>query len=314
VSVRRAPPGLLPLSHRERVARQRRVRVGACGEVSRSVFRRSELARDRSASLLLVWDQEPEQELSSRPSGGPSYFSLLAQREVTKRKGTPASRPPGILPSGFAIGLRVFAAAHPCAGAKMARIVRATLRADPPAARRLAGAPLRGHRGRAERAAPLRRRDHAPARGAAKELRKRHCAPFPCVAPSNAAADRGKARMSEAMDGRVRAGRSVASSAGHGARAASDARQSGRLSLGYFSLARRAAQERGRTPKAARRAAGRMPAVQREVTRAGRRPDRNALDLPSARSNGKPKSAGRQQAGSYSLQTQRSSAPKSHRA
>jgi hypothetical protein len=191
---------------------------------------RSALARDRPVSLFLGLHQEPKQELSSRPSGGPSYFSLLAQREVTKRKGTPASRPPGILPCGYAIGLRGFADSASCAART--------------------------------RVAPPWRRDHAPARGAEKELRKRHCAPIPCVAPSNAAADRGKARMFERMDARVRAGRSVASSAGHRCRAAAAARQSGRLLFGYFLLAR-----------------------QEKVTRAGRRPDRNALELASTQTN-----------------------------
>jgi hypothetical protein len=254
---------------------------------------RSRVAGDLLASLFYGFfvgelKQEPlgaEQELSSRPSGVPSYFSLLAQREVTKRKGTPRRSPSGILPPGTRSGSAGSRTAHPALRERAHVRVRAPagLMLRPPADRQ--GAPLRGHRGRAERVAQPWRRDHAPARGAADELRKRYSAPIPCVAPSNAAADRGKARMFEAMDGRVRAGRSVASSAGHRQRAAMPARQPGRLSLGCFSLAR-----------------------QREVTRAGRRPDRNALALasealalaPKATDNrSKTQSTGREQARSY---------------
>jgi hypothetical protein len=42
------------------------------------------------------WSKSQEQELSVRPSAGPTYFSLRAQREVSKRKGTPRPRPPRI--------------------------------------------------------------------------------------------------------------------------------------------------------------------------------------------------------------------------
>ena len=82
---------------------------------------------------------------------------------------------------------------------------------------------------------------------------------FPCTAPSNAAKRGGKARMFEHRDVRVRAGPRLASSAGHGACAASDAQDPVALSLGYFSLG-----------------------TQREVTRAARRAVRNALDLAVA--------------------------------
>jgi hypothetical protein len=119
------------------------------------------------------------------------------------------------------------------------------------------GAPLRGHRGRAELAAPTMPQQEAPARGAANGSRKRHGAPIPCVAPSSAGSRRGKAWMFERMDARVHAGRRIPSNAGHRHREARTARQSGRLSLGYFSLAK-----------------------QREVTRAGRRPDRKLLLCP----------------------------------
>jgi hypothetical protein len=177
----------------------------------------------------------------------------------TKRKGTPASRPPGILPCGYAIGLRGFADSASCAARTRAPPCARPCGPDAAPARRLAGAPLRGHRGRAEQqpAVPTPRLEDAPARGAAPQQRKRQGARIPCVAPSNAAADRGKARMFERMDARARplrdyvslslerAGRSVASSAGHGARAASDARQSGRLLFGYFLLARQEKVTRG---------------------------------------------------------------------
>jgi hypothetical protein len=280
----------------------RRLRMRRNEAIEGTLFCRSELARDRLAWLFLGFVQMPEQELSSRPSGAPSHFSLLAHeprrsaaerrrrpegrragsppyREVTKRKGTPASRPPGILPCGYAIGLRGFADSASCAARTRAPPCARPFGPDAAPARRLAGAPLRGHRGRAEPkpAAPTPRHEDAPARGAAPQQRKRNGARIPYVAPSSAGSRRGKAWMFERMDARVHAGRRVPSNAGHGARAASDARQPGRLSLGYFSLARRAAQERGRTPKAARRAAGRMPAVQREVTRDARRAARKPL-------------------------------------
>jgi hypothetical protein len=251
---RATPQRWLPLSRRERVARQRRVRVGACREVSRSGFCRSELARDRLASLAFCWDQELDQELSSRPSGASSYFSLLAQREVTKRKGTPRRSPSGILPPGARSGYAGSRTAHPALRERAHIRVRAPagLVLRPPADRQ--GAPLRGHRGRAGLAAHRQQHEHALARGAAPQQRRRHGAQFPCVAPSNAADFGGKAWMFERMDARVHAGPKSASSAGHGAREASDARQSGRLLFGYFLLAR-----------------------QEKVTRAGRRPDRKRL-------------------------------------
>jgi hypothetical protein len=255
------------------------------GTLQGALLCRSGLARDRLASVFFGLVREPEskllkqeQELSSRPSGAPSYFSLLAQREVTKRKGTPRRSPSGILPPGARAGSAGSRTAHPALRERAHIRVRAPagLWLRPPADRQ--GAPLRGHRGRAGLVAPPSRRDQASARGAANTQRKRHCAPIPYVAPSNAAADRGKARMFEAMDGRVRAGRSAASSA-------MPARQSGRLLFGYFLLAR-----------------------QEKVTRAGRRPDRNALALASealamapedTNNRSKNQSTGRQQAGSY---------------
>jgi hypothetical protein len=83
-----------------------------------------------------------------RPFGPPSHLSLLAQRKVTERKGTPMERPPGILPCGCASVGWGLLTAPPCAGSKRARVVRAPLRADPPARRRSIGAPLSGLPGR----------------------------------------------------------------------------------------------------------------------------------------------------------------------
>ncbi len=75
------------------------------------------------------------------PCGRLSYFSLNGQRKVAKREATPMARPPGILPSGCAGGLRGFPTAHPCAGGKLARL-RAGHPADyPPPTRRAIGAP-----------------------------------------------------------------------------------------------------------------------------------------------------------------------------
>jgi hypothetical protein len=86
-----------------------------------------------------------------RPFGPASHLSLLAQRKVTERKGTPMERPPGILPFGCASVGWGLLTAPPCAGSKRARVVRAPLRADPPNRRRSIGAPVSGHRGRQSR-------------------------------------------------------------------------------------------------------------------------------------------------------------------
>ena len=190
------------------------------------------------------------------PFGRPESLSLACPRESNQREGHPSRSPSGILPPGARSVSAGSRTAHPALRERAHVRVRAPagLWLRPLAARQ--GAPLRGHRGRAERVAPPWRRDQSPARGATSQKRKRHVAQIPCVAPSSAGSRRGKAWMFERMDARVHAGRRIPSNAGYGARAASDARQPGRLSLGHFSLAK-----------------------QREVTRAGRRPDRNALDL-----------------------------------
>jgi len=51
------------------------------------------------------------------------------------------ARPPGILPSGCAGGLRGFPTAHPCTGGKLARIHAGHPADFPPPARRAIGAP-----------------------------------------------------------------------------------------------------------------------------------------------------------------------------
>jgi hypothetical protein len=186
---------------------------------------RGELARDRGVLSCLRVNQENQelkQRLSSRPSGAPSHFSLLAQREVTKRKGTPASRPPGILPCGYAIGLRGLADSASCAARTRAPPCARPCGPDAAPARRLAGAPLRGHRGRAEQllATPAPRHEDAPARGAAPQQREPQGARIPCVAPSSAGSRRGKAWMFERMDARVHAGRRIPSNAGRDSRGA----------------------------------------------------------------------------------------------
>ena len=98
-------PGLLK-------GRRRRARWRD-GTLQGALLCRGELARDRSASLFFGFNQKPDQELSNRPSAGSSYFSLLAQREVTKRKGTPRRSPSGILPAGTRLGSAGSRTAHP---------------------------------------------------------------------------------------------------------------------------------------------------------------------------------------------------------
>jgi len=59
------------------------------------------------------------------PSWRPGHFSLLAQREVTKRKGTPAVAVAGLLPGDCVRTLRGSLTAHPCAGSELGAIHRA---------------------------------------------------------------------------------------------------------------------------------------------------------------------------------------------
>ena len=87
----------------------------------------------------------------SSPCRGPSHFLLRAQEKVTKEKGTPMARPPGILPYGCAGGLRGFPTAHPCAGGKLARIPAGHPADFPPPTRRAIGAPGRAARSCAQK-------------------------------------------------------------------------------------------------------------------------------------------------------------------
>ncbi len=78
----------------------------------------------------------------------PSHFLSRAREKVTKERGTPMARPPGILPSGCAGGLRGFPTAPPCAGGKLARIPAGHPADFPPPARRAIGAPGKAARSR----------------------------------------------------------------------------------------------------------------------------------------------------------------------
>jgi len=73
------------------------------------------------------------------PSWRAGHFSLLAQREVTKRKGTPAVAVAGLLPGDYVRTLRGSLTARPCAGSELGAIHRA----DP-----FGAFPSRPHRGR----------------------------------------------------------------------------------------------------------------------------------------------------------------------
>jgi len=59
------------------------------------------------------------------PSWRTGHFSLLAQREVTKRKGTPAAAVAGLLPGDSVRTLRGSLTARPCAGSELGAIHRA---------------------------------------------------------------------------------------------------------------------------------------------------------------------------------------------
>ena len=95
-----------------------------------------------------------------------SHFPLLAQRKVTKGKGTPMPRSPGILPCDFARVLRGSLTAHPCAGSELAGIP-----AGHPAG--LFSAPSPRHRGPGQRASCAPKKPHA-SRGSARR-RSVHC-------------------------------------------------------------------------------------------------------------------------------------------
>ena len=77
------------------------------------------------------------------PAGERVTFFACAKKG-NQRNTPPVARSPGILPSDFASGLRGSLNAHPCAYSELARILRATLRAFPPPARRATGGPVLG--------------------------------------------------------------------------------------------------------------------------------------------------------------------------
>src|SRR5690606_32686288 len=82
--------------------------------------------------------------------------------------------------------------------------------------------------------------------------RRRQCAHLifhPVVAPSSGGSRWGKARMSEAMDGRVRAGHRIPSNAENGGGFIAATRTSGVLLFAYYSLGQ-ARESRSAAPKA----------------------------------------------------------------
>jgi len=119
-------------------------RFDSAGPLLFSSFRRlstTELVKPESSVLPFT----REVQSFHSPYGRAGNFSLLVQRKVTKRNTPQVARSPGILPSDFASGFRGSLSAHPCARSALARIVRATLRALPPPARRATGAPFGRH-------------------------------------------------------------------------------------------------------------------------------------------------------------------------
>jgi hypothetical protein len=137
------------------------------------------------------------------PRRRPSYFLLRAQEKVTKEKGTPRSRLPGILPSRYVSRGRVFRQHVP--------VLTENARASCPR-------PF----GLIVPASPHPRGPKSGARRARQTQRAASCGPWlwrlislPSLAPSSGVALGGKARMSERMDARVRTGPRPASSAGH---------------------------------------------------------------------------------------------------
>src|SRR6185312_2499131 len=96
----------------------------------------------------------------------PSHFLSRAREKVTKERGTPMARPPGILPCGCAGGFRGFPTAHPCTGGKLARIPASHPADFPPPTRRAIGVP--GKAARSRRALGRSREAAARTRAAAQ--------------------------------------------------------------------------------------------------------------------------------------------------
>jgi hypothetical protein len=91
---------LLPLSRRERVARQRRVRGGACREVSRSGFCRSELARNGCVGFRSGCCSTARARAFVPPFGRPESLSLVSPRESNQREGDPTVAPTSLRDAG----------------------------------------------------------------------------------------------------------------------------------------------------------------------------------------------------------------------
>src|SRR6185312_1362401 len=90
-------------------------------------------------------------------------FLCVARETWPKERPPPMARPPGILPSRCAGGLRGFPTARPCTGGKLARIPASHPADFPPPTRRAIGAPGRAARsqralGRSRCAAAKKRR------------------------------------------------------------------------------------------------------------------------------------------------------------
>jgi len=88
-------------------------------------------------------EQDQDQELSVRPSAGPSHFSLRGQREVTKRKATPRPRSRCIPAPGVRVRWLGFSTGHPWPDENHAGIPAGVPSGDSASARRFRGAPLK---------------------------------------------------------------------------------------------------------------------------------------------------------------------------
>src|SRR5690606_19369917 len=237
--------------------------------------------------------------VSYRPSAGPSHLSLSGQRKVTQRKATPVWRPPGILPYGFACGLRGFADIASCAGRTRAHPCARPCGPSSTPARRQTGAPLIGHPGRTA----------AGCRTVARWTMARTDPISSCS--SFRAGSRVQRRVAQEAGGERRACsstwmcelgccaaatslRSNAPADGFRATQGTDTAQQWRRGsrvafLWVTSHVRRASCPPPFGPPAAfGRAPARLVARQREVTRFGRRPKRSALDLALACSETRP--------------------------
>ena len=235
------------------------------------------------------------------PAGSSSHFSLRGQREVTKRKATPVCRPPGIprsgrgqaLPYGCAFGLRGFADSASCAGRTRAHpcarpcgpCSTPARRQTEPAPDLIRGAPLIGLPGRTARKPATARFDHALSRNAVFSSPHAFSAWVQSAAPSSAGVSRDLLLCPQAKQPGERPNTDVRAG-GHSTDGCSPyverswtARKWGRLLFGYC-LVRRASCPPPCGPLATfGRAPARLVATQRKVTRAGRRPVRNAVDL-----------------------------------